>query len=224
MCDENRMKAILVKEFPEPREVFIPRHIPLLGCFYRYAYQAPSNGRAEIWIKRALRKLYPVYRRICGTSFGEFDYCRMECSTRIKFNARNTQFHAVYDLGFENRYEVDVAALLDALLPEGGTFFDIGSNWGYFALYTASNHARLKVFAFEPTPQTYEDLVSCVQQAGLANIVVCHNIALSNADGDAFINIPDHLHSGCARFPKSEVLLKLKSAGWMHSVCLRRIL
>jgi len=85
------------------------------------------------------------------------------------------------------------------LLPEGGTLLDIGSNWGYFALYAASNREKFTVHAFEPMPQTYRDLTSCVDQAGLSHRVTCHHLALSDADGELFIQIPDGLHSGSAQ-------------------------
>ena len=196
--------SILVRSFPKPHKPFKPRHVPLLARFYCYAYQTYTNSRAEIWLMRALRKVFRAYRRICGASFGEFDYQRIGKLAKIKFNARNTQFHTIYDSNCKNNgYELEVAALLDALLPEGGTFFDVGSNWGYFVLYSASNHERLRIFAFEPTPGTYNDLVRCVKEAGLSDLVVCMNIALSNVDGDAFIQIPDGLHSGCAEVSKT---------------------
>ena len=147
---------------------------------------------------RASREIFPLYRRLCRSSVGEFDYERLGRRATIRFNARNLQFQALYVPVFQNGYEPDVAALLDLLLPEGGTFFDIGSNWGYFILLAASNHFRLTVHAFEPMPATYQDLASCLAQAGISDMVTCHNFALSSADGEAFIQMPDGVHSGSA--------------------------
>jgi FkbM family methyltransferase len=129
---------------------------------------------------------------------GEFDYERLGRSATIRFNARNLQFQALFAPFFKYGYEPEVGALLDLMLPEAGTFLDIGSNWGYFTLYAASNHSRLTIHAFEPMPATYKDLTGCVAQAGLSDLVTCHNMALSSTDGEALIRIPDGLHSGIA--------------------------
>jgi len=145
---------------------------------------------------RVLRKIFPVYRRLCRSSVGKFEYRRQGRRLPILFDARNVQFHALYVPLYG--FEPDVGAVLDALLQEGATFFDIGSNWGYFSLYTASKFSRLTVHAFEPMPETYQDLAGCVNQAGLSDTVTCHNIALSDADGSAFIDMADGLHSGTA--------------------------
>lgn len=191
------MSSILVKKFPV-RAPFSMRRLPFLARFYRYAYHRQTSSKAEIWLSRAMRKIFRSYRRFWGSSVGEFDYERLGRRATIRFNARNLQFQALYAPSFQNNYELDVGALLDLMLPEGGTFFDIGSNWGYFTLYAASNHSRLTVHAFEPMPATYQDLTSCVAQAGLSGLATCHNMALSNADGEAFIQMPDGMHSGWA--------------------------
>ena len=190
------MNTILVREFPRAHRTFRILRLPFLARFYRYAYHHQSGSRWEMRLMKALRKIFPIYRRFCGNSVGEFEYDRNGCRAKIFFNARNVQFLGLYVPLYG--YEPEVAALLDSLLPEDGTFYDIGSNWGYFTLYAAGSHARLSVHAFEPMPETYQDLASCVKQAGLSDIATCHNLALSSEDGEAFIGIPDHLHSGCA--------------------------
>ncbi len=196
------MSTILIKKFPL-RAVFDVRKLPFLARFYRDAYLGQITGPAEFWRSRCLRRLFRIYRRFCGASVGEFDYRRLGQSTTIRFNARNLQYQALYAPFFKFGYEPEVGALLDLLLPEAGTFLDIGSNWGYFTLYAASNHSRLTVHAFEPMPATYQDLTGCVTQARLSDLVTCHNLALSNADGEAFLQIPDGLHSGIAEVSKS---------------------
>ncbi|MFZ0829038.1 MAG: FkbM family methyltransferase [Verrucomicrobiia bacterium] len=195
------MSGILIKRFPL-RSAFSVRQLPFLARFYRDAYHGQTTGRAGFWLSRILTRFFRIYRRFCGSSVGEFDYERLGRRATIRFNARNVQFQALYAPYFKYGYEPEVGALLDLMLPEAGTFLDIGSNWGYFTLYAASNHSRLTVHAFEPMPATYKDLTSCVEQAGLSSLVTCHNLALSSADGEAFIQIPDGLHSGIAEVSK----------------------
>jgi FkbM family methyltransferase len=196
------MSTILIKKFPS-RAVFSVRQLPFLARFYRDAYHQQITGSAEFWQSRALRRIFRIYRRFCFSSVGQFDYERLGRSVTIQFNARNLQYQALYAPYFKYGYEPEVGALLDLMLPEAGTFLDIGSNWGYFTLHAASNQSRLTVHAFEPMPATYKDLTSCVAQAGLSGLATCHNIALSSTDGEAFIQIPDGLHSGIAEVSDS---------------------
>ena len=152
-----------------------------------------------MFVHAPLQKLFRAYRALAKFPHtGEFDYQRLGRVSTVRFDATNLQFQALYGQVYHAGYEQELAALLDVLLPEGGTFFDIGSNWGYFSLYAASNHQRLAIHAFEPHPRTFRDLTSCVTQAGLDKLTTCHNLALSSSDGEAFIHFPDGLHSGAA--------------------------
>lgn len=191
---------MLAKEFL-PRRPFKLKRLPLLARFYGAAYHHAALTSSK---SRALRALFPIFYKACSSSWGEFDYDRLSAHRTVRFNARNLQFQALYAPFFRSGYEPDVAMLLDVLLPARGTFFDIGSNWGYFTLYAASNRERLTIHAFEPMPQTYRDLISCVDQAGISEMVTAHPLALSNADGEAFIQIPDRLHSGQAMISRSQ--------------------
>ena len=189
-------KKILVKEFPANRRVFRVLCLPFLARFYRQAYHQQAGSRWGMHWKKILRKIFPFFRRNCGVSRGEFAFTRHGQTRTISFNAHNVQFLGVY-VATEG-YELEVAALLDILLPEGGTFYDIGSNWGYFTLYAAACRQQVSVHAFEPFPETHQDLSECVQQAELSAMATCHNLALSDRDGEAHIQIPDGVHSGCA--------------------------
>ena len=185
---------MLAKEFFSRRPFAVGR-LPVLARLYRQAHLAP----ATMWRSRGRRVFFSVaYALWRSGNNGFFEYERLGERRTVRFNARNLQFQALYAPFFQGGYEPDVALLLDALLPEGGVFFDIGSNWGYFSLYAASNHQALAIHAFEPFPSTYADLIRCVEQAGIAHLVTCHQVALSEADGDARIHLPDRLHSGQA--------------------------
>jgi FkbM family methyltransferase len=84
-------------------------------------------------------------------------------------------------------------------MPERGTFYDIGSNWGYFSLYVASKpNYQGKIHSFEPFPSTFLDLKSVVEQTSLGKRICLHNHALADRCGRANISIPDFLNSGWA--------------------------
>jgi FkbM family methyltransferase len=176
------------------RKPFTVKRLPALVRLYRRAYLPASSD----WRSRIARLFFPICYSVNRTSFGEFEYERLGRRTKVRFNARNLQFQALYAPYFASGYEPDVAMLVDSLVDEGSTFFDVGSNWGYFSLYAASNRKQLAVHAFEAMPGTYRDLVHCVEEAGVGEAVTCHSLALSSASGEAFIEFPDGLHSGMA--------------------------
>lgn len=187
------------------RSPFTVKRLPALVRLYRRGFHPASRD----WRSRAARLLFPICYSLLRTSFGEFEYERLGRKTRVRFNARNLQFQALYAPYFSSGYEPDVAMLVDALLSEGSTFFDIGSNWGYFSLYAASNRKHLTVHAFEAMPSTYRDLVRCIEQAGVGEMVTCHSLALSSASGEAFIELPDGLHSGLATVSQTSGTVKI---------------
>ena len=117
----------------------------------------------------------------------------------INFDSHNTQFSALYEYDSNNGYEQEVGVLIDALIPDKGIFYDIGSNWGYFSLFLASRPRYSgQIFAFEPMPDSFSDLQRCVIEAKLKNKVKCHNIAASNKNTELLMVIPDAIHSGSA--------------------------
>lgn len=186
------------------RSPMAARRIPFLARLYRYAFRHGTTRRQELFIQLPLQKLFRLYRSFAAfPHWGEFTYQRFGKTEVIRFDARNVQFQPLYKEIWRRGYEQEVSILLDTFLPEGGTFYDIGSNWGYFSLYAASNRSKLTIHAFEPHPGTFRDLCACVQQAGLTDMVNSHNFALSNEDSDSFIELPDGLHSGSAEVNRS---------------------
>ncbi len=54
-------------------------------------------------------------------------------------------------------YEPQVAKLISEVLKPGDTFYDVGSNAGYYVLVAARSVGPLgKVIAFEPVPFNFE--------------------------------------------------------------------
>ncbi len=177
------------------------KELPALARYYRFISRTRApKAITDALVYRPLRKLFPVLRGLGVLPHdGVFTYDRHGKVSDIKFDARNMQYHGIYSEVYANGYEQDLGLLMDSLLPEGGTFYDIGSNWGYFSLYLASRNKTAKIHAFEPFPNSFRDLQSCVEQAGISGQVTCHKIALSSTDGESAIDLPDGLLSGRAR-------------------------
>lgn len=185
-----------------PRAPFTVTHLPLLAQLYRSASRKRRRVARRFIGKPAKRLFRFAYQtlKLGGMGTAELDTGAGGRRT-LHFDVRNTQFGALYIDGVrDGAYEPEVACLIDAFLPDDGTFFDIGSNWGFFSLLAASRPGfRGTVCAFEPFPPTYADLASMVGQAGLEEAVRCFHLALSDREGTADMGIADGVLSGIAR-------------------------
>jgi FkbM family methyltransferase len=81
------------------------------------------------------------------------------------------------------------AQIFLSLLEEGMCVADIGANIGYYTLLAARavGHGG-RVYAFEPTPRTYELLCQNVQANGFSNVVTVQK-AVANRNGTATLHL-----------------------------------
>ena len=181
------------------RNPFAVDHLPFLAELYAAGFK-PRRRLAKRFIGKPAKNLFRlVYRTGLGGT-GRFTLALGDRTAACAFNARNTQYHALYLPPYAKGYEPDTTALFDILLPDDGVFFDIGANWGYYALFAAARPGFAgRIHAFEPMPATFADLASVVDQAGLGNVITCHQVALSAAPGQGTMTVGDGLHSGIAR-------------------------
>lgn len=85
-------------------------------------------------------------------------------------------------------YETNVIYWLEKvvrLLPNP-TIYDVGSNFGYYAV-TCAGYAE-KVYAFEPVPETFNILAKNISQNQVPN-VLAFNTGLAEEAGNATINL-----------------------------------
>lgn len=76
------------------------------------------------------------------------------------------------------RHEVDI---LRQIVPEDGTFFDIGANCGYYSLCIGSAPGfRGRVVAFEPLLPLYELFLRSIRDNGLEQRIMAHQVALGH--------------------------------------------
>jgi FkbM family methyltransferase len=122
----------------------------------------------------------------------------------VSFDARNTQFGAVYQPQNQPVYEPETSALLNLLVADNDVFYDIGANWGWYAILIATRASfRGSVHAFEPFPSNFRDLVSTVTQAGLEDRITAHEVALADREGRMRMGFSDGIQSGLARLGES---------------------
>jgi len=182
------------------RNPFAVADLPFIARLSRAAY-SKRRRVAKRFIGKPAKKLFHLAYHVLG--IGGTGHLRLDVQGAVKtlpFNARNIQFSALYLPQNAGGYEPETAALIDVLVGDKATFYDIGCNWGYFALFIAARSGfGGHVHAIEPMPGTYADVSGLVAGAGLEGRITCHNVALSDAPGEGVMAIPGDLQSGLAR-------------------------
>ena len=167
------------------RQPFRAEYLPPFVRLYVWAYN-PAGRDLFSRMRRTFGQLFYRAWRTTGWGIGKgtFNYSIGDDIIPIRFNAANTQFDSLYAKQTMHGYELETSLTLDVLATHEKTFYDIGSNWGYFSLFLASKENYTgKIFAFEPFPPTFEDLRSTIRQAGLTERVQTLPLALSDFDG-----------------------------------------
>ena len=80
-------------------------------------------------------------------------------------------------------YEENDSNMIMTLMPENGTFFDIGANMGWYSLLSARKSKNLQIHAFEPIPKTYSFLEKNIELNNFDNIT-SYNFGFSNESKD----------------------------------------
>jgi FkbM family methyltransferase len=120
----------------------------------------------------ALPRQVPAFLRTLDVTGGRL---RFVCDLRDGI-ARETCF-----MGY---YEPQETVLVQHLVKPGGTFVDVGANWGYFTLVAADLVGRTgRVISFEPHPELAASLQAnvTVNQLGTVTVVPA---AVAGADGE----------------------------------------
>jgi len=184
--------------------------LPLLSRLDR----AARRKRRGIWKRVIGKPARQLFRKMAAGNMNAMGRMRIETANgpkRIAFNARNTQFSALYMPDYKPFYEAELCTIFDRLVGTKDTFFDIGANWGWHSIVVATRPQFAgSVHAFEPFPSSYADLTSVVKDADLGNCIECYDIALADSDGSSGMAIPGGLHSGGAQLGQgSDIQVRL---------------
>lgn len=187
-------------KFSPCRQPFHAEYLPPFARLYVWAYNPAGRDVLSRMRRTFGQLLYRAWRKTgWGIGKGIFTYSIRNESIPIRFNAANTQFDSLYARQTRHGYELETSLALDALATDEKSFYDIGSNWGYFSLFLASKKNYTgKIFAFEPFPSTFDDLQSTIRQAGLTDRIQALPVALSDFDGESVMSLPDGFRSGLA--------------------------
>lgn len=96
---------------------------------------------------------------------------------RIECAEGDFRIAPVESLNFAD-YEKQDADMMEALLDDGDTFFDIGANIGWYSINLALSRRRSAFHAFEPLPRTFSQLRRNVELNAVGNVAI-HNFGFS---------------------------------------------
>lgn len=114
----------------------------------------------------------------------------------FKLRSTNSQFHSIYFPHYASCYEPDVFAAIDHFLPNQGVFVDIGSNWGHHT-FIAAIEKKAKVYAFEPNPEVYGDLVGIAADLNCQTQISAFNLGVGSGPA-SFDLVQSQFESGVA--------------------------
>ena len=90
---------------------------------------------------------------------------------------------------------------IERLLPEGSIMFDIGTNYGLYALTLAHHLPKVTIHCFEPNPVTYSRLTRNISLNSMRNLRA-HQLGLGDWEGTASVVTVNETNSGaCALAP-----------------------
>jgi FkbM family methyltransferase len=171
--------------------------------FLSKVHKAAFSKRRRVskrFIGKPAKRLFRALLSVGAGGAGKLIIHTAKGPRKVTFNARNTQFGALYLPQCLPVYEPETSALLDRLVGDNDVFYDIGANWGWYSLLIASRTSfKGAIHAFEPFPSTFADLASLVEQSEQQDRIVCHEIALADKDGQTSMSFPDGVQSGLAR-------------------------
>lgn len=114
----------------------------------------------------------------------------------------------IFKNGLLSKWEKDVIWIWMDLCKISQVVFDIGANTGFYSLIAKSVNIQTEVYAFEPSPRTFEKLVRnvCLNKYNIK----CERNAISNKSGKGiFYDTPDKNELAASLSPE-----KLKNAPW----------
>jgi FkbM family methyltransferase len=193
----NKQSSVLILTAPT-RTPFQCTSLPLIAKLTRLGFHQYRNRWAKRLGKRAGRLVFDAAYGMGLGGDGVAELAINDGPARLRFDARKRHYASLYLDHYGDGYEAEVALLLETFLKPDAVFYDIGSNWGYFAFYAAAKPGYTgAVHAFEPVAGTYADLTDWVAQSGLARIT-CHQLALSDKAGSGVMILANET-TGLAR-------------------------
>jgi len=155
-------------------------------------------------LKKAVKSCLPhgiviFLERRRNWRFNHFSF-KLDSDFRVKGWMEPAHVHVELDINdwiqgqiFRNgMYEAESVLKLEELMPQGGTFFDIGANIGIYSLNLFRKAEN--VFAFEATQKTYNILEKTISENSIKNIHLALNAVDAKDNEDVLIYSRGDIH------------------------------
>jgi FkbM family methyltransferase len=110
-----------------------------------------------------------------------------------------SDINAVKALLTWGKFSITSYQMVTGLVKQGinpKTVIDIGANVGQFAIASANLFKDARVYAFEPVPDTNQQLCKNIAKSNnKSNRIKSYAIALGNEEGEVVFNVNSHSHS-----------------------------
>ena len=148
----------------------------------------PFKKQLYLALKKVWTPHEPIYRHLYFK--GVFNV-KVDDRTRFKMNHYGYQIeNEIFWTGLTGGWEKTSMTIWIALCKKAMVIFDIGANTGIYSLVAKAAHPASEVYAFEPVKRVYSKLVENSRLNGYD--IACHELAVSNVDGQALIyDTPD---------------------------------
>ena len=131
-------------------------------------------------------------QRQCYTTVSGSDAICIQYNWDILLAVPNSDWRLAMYLSMGGYFEYGTEKLFREIIQEGMIVLDIGANCGIYSLHALKQNAE--VYAFEPTPSTFEILRQNVGMNGYEFSTKVHlfNVAAANESSTASLHISDH--------------------------------
>lgn len=146
-------------------------------------------------IHRGRHRAYLAALKVCGELPGP-TVVQAKDGRLLSVDLRTGMQTTVFFLG---EYEPAITKIVTALLPRGGTFLDVGANFGWYTtLFAKFTGASGQVHAFEPVPAIFANLARNHELMGSPSNVRINQLALGDEHKNITINLFQGLSTGHA--------------------------
>ncbi|MEM7272457.1 MAG: FkbM family methyltransferase [Actinomycetota bacterium] len=102
-------------------------------------------------------------------------------------------------------WERGVTRFFQTYLPEGGTYVEVGANYGYYTLQAACLVGDTgRVVAFEPGPRMFSLLERTIDVNGVGPRTTLHEAAVTDAAGTATFYLKGDWHGGSSLYNEAD--------------------
>jgi FkbM family methyltransferase len=146
------------------------------------AQQAAAVNAAIMTLGQAFRNnnYAEVFRTVLEVVIGD------GTSVPVELISANTQLHSLNQetREFAHGYEPEIAAIIDAFVPDNGTMIDAGANFGYFSIFLICRpNFTGQIHAFEPSSRGFRDLLTFLAHVDHLGQIRPYRLALGNRQG-----------------------------------------